>query len=719
MGVMKNVIPLKNGIQLSMILLDSGLRRNDNGDIMNFSKLTTIVALVVAVLCATPSVSFAGEKHPFGFEDMMKVYRISGAQVSPDGKWVVYSAGLPNFEKNKVEKGLWLVSTDGGAPRRLTKDGVTSYGAVWAPGGKHIIYVAVKNGSAQAWQMDPFTVTEKQLTKFPVDVDNVGISPDGRWLTFSANIYPDCGDLQCTVDKDKEETSKKAKAYTYDELLFRHWDTWSNGKRNHFFVMPIAGGAPVDLTMGMNSDTPSAPWGGPEEIAVSPDGSEAAFVAKTDPNPAVHTNSNIYVTKIDGSDRKCITADNKAYDTAPTYSPDGKYIAYLAMKRPGYESDRMRIALYNRATGKTRMLTEKWDRSPQQILWGGDGKTIFATAENMGNLSIFAVDVATGTVKTIVEKHYNGGMSIASGELVFARDSFTSPAEIFKVGLDGKGLAQVTSMNKQVLENVTFSEPEEFWFKGAKGELVHGFFFKPADFQEGKTYPFAYFIHGGPQNSFMDHFHYRWNLEIAAGEGFAAAAVNFHGSTGYGEKFTMSISRDWGGKPYVDIMKGLDFLLEKYPWIDAKRACALGASYGGYMVNWIEGHTDRFACLVNHDGIFSNLASYYNTEELWFSEWEMNGTPYDNPSGYEKWSPDRFVKNWKTPMLVIHGGKDYRVVDTEGISTFTALRRKGIPARFVYFPDENHWVLKPNNTRLWHKEVYDWIKKWTSTGTPN
>ncbi|MBI2341231.1 MAG: S9 family peptidase, partial [Deltaproteobacteria bacterium] len=576
-----------------------------------------------------------------------------------------------------------------------------------------IIYLSVGKETAQDFEMNPFTLAKKQITSFPVDIDNLKLSPDGKWILFSAEVYPDCADVSCTVKKDKEKNADPVKAYAYDDLLFRHWDAWEDGKRNHVFLKPLNGGAAVDLMQGINEDTPSKPWGGAEEFDISPDGGEIAYTVKLAENQALHTNSDIYTVNLKTKETKCVTCENKAIDTFPIYSFDGQFIAYLAATKPGFESDRLRVVLFDRNTGIKRILTEKWDRSPGSITWSKDSKKIFAAADNSGYKSIFAIDASSGEVSTLVAEHYNDGISVGSDLLAFTQDSFAKPAEIFISKTDGSNLRQITNMNKPVLDEVEMSAAERFSFSGADGDMVYGWFFKPAEFKEGEKYPLAVFIHGGPQGSFTDHFHYRWNVEIAPGQGFAAAAVDFHGSTGYGQAFTDAISRNWGGKPYKDIMKGLDYVLSQNPWIDDKKVCALGASYGGYMINWIEGQTDKFACLVSHDGEFSNAASYFTTEELWFPEWEFGGTPFENPENYNRWSPDRHIAKWKTPMLVIHGGKDYRLADTEGMSTFTALKRKGVPARFLYFPEENHWVLKPLNSKRWHQEVYDWLKKWT------
>lgn len=668
---------------------------------------------VIALIFSTNL--FAAEKHPFGFDDMIKMHRISEPKVSPDGKWIVFTAGLPNLKANKVEKNLWIVGSDGQGLRQLTDSSTSpNYGTVWFKNSQEFLFVSVDKGSGQIWKMNPFTKKKAQITKFPIDVDNVKLSPDENWILFSAEVFPDCSDFECTVKKDKEIEDNPVKAKIYDDLLFRHWDTWASGKRNHLFIMPVAGGAAIDLTQGINEDAPTKPFGGGEEVAFSPDSKEIAYTIKLAKDPAIHTNLDVYTIDLDTKKQKCITCDNLATDTQPSYSPDGKWLAYLAMKRPGFESDKYDIILMDRKTGNKKSITENWDYSSSAINWSADSKKIYTTAENKGNKSIYLIDIVSGQPKTLVEKHFNDNLDLGNDQFVFTQDSITRPAEIFISKLDGSDLKQVTTMNKAVMDEVLTNEPEEFWFKGAKGESVQGWFIKPVGFKEGEKYPLAYYIHGGPQGSFGDHFHYRWNVELGAGEGFAVAAVNFHGSTGFGQKFTDSISKNWGSLPYEDLMKGLDSVLATHPWIDSKRMCALGASYGGYMVNYIQGKTDRFACLVTHDGEFSNYSAYFNTEELWFPEWEFGGLPWENPKGYTQYSPDQFVKNWKTPMLVIHGAKDYRLVDTEGMSTFTALRRKGIPARFIYFPNENHWVLKPLNSKLWHKEVFDWMKKWTT-----
>lgn len=686
--------------------------KNKKGEMMPKSTSEFFIAAAVALLLFC-SASGAADKHPFGIDDMLKMQRISDPQISPDGKWIVFTVDHADMKKNKYLKDLWLISVDGKNLRRLTNDDNTDYGARWFPDSRRIAFIRVQKESAQVWTMNPFTREMRQATHLPVDADNVGISPDGKWFSFTSDVYPDCRTLACTSEKDKAKGEDPVKAYAFDDLLFRHWDHWEDGKRGHLFVMPVGGGDPVDLTPGLEADIPTRPWGGTEEIAFSPDSREISFVTKAEPNPAIHTNADIFTIDIATREKRCVTCDNKGFDTQPLYSPDGRYLAYLSMERAGYESDKLRVFLMDRKSGEKKDLSEKWDRSPTAISWSPDSRTIYAAASDEGVDPIFAVDVGTGSFSKIIADHQNGNATATRDRLVFLQNSFTYPSEIFTSKPDGSDMRQITEFNKQALAQVAMSEPEKFRYKGAGGDMIQGWFMKPTGFKDGMNYPLAYFIHGGPQWPWNDMFHFRWNMEIAAGLGYAAATVNFHGSPGFGREFTDSIRRDWGGKPYVDIMKGLDYVLKSNEWIDAGRMCALGASYGGYMTNWIAGHTDRFACLVTHDGEFSTSSAFYGTEELWFPEWDIGGTPYDNPENYEKWSPDRFVKNWKTPTLVIHGAKDFRVVDVEGLSTFTALRRQGVPARLLYFPDENHWVIKPLNSKRWHDEVYGWLDRWT------
>jgi dipeptidyl aminopeptidase/acylaminoacyl peptidase len=539
--------------------------------------------------------------------------------------------------------------------------------------------------------------------------------PDGQRLLLAMDVLPKGKTLADTKAHDDAQEQSKVKARAYDELMFRHWSDWEDGKRSHVFVWSPSSPEPIDLMAGMDVDAPTHPFGGAEELAISPDGKVVVFAAKSVGREAAwSTNVDLWQVAADGKSKpQPLTADNAAWDGNPSFSPDGKQLAWLAMARPVFEADRTRIVVMDRATKKKRTLTEQWDRSPGELSWSQDGKTLFTSADHLGNHALFAVDVRSGAERLLVGKGTNQGPQPAGARIVFARDTLHLPVELFSAAADGSDLRAITAVNAERVASIDWQDYEQFTFTGAGGDTVSGYVVKPRGWVAGKKFPVAMLIHGGPQGSLGDHFHYRWNPMPYAGAGYGVVFIDFHGSTGYGQAFTDAIRGDWGGAPYEDLMKGLDAALAKYPWLDGNKACALGASYGGYMINWINGHTDRFKCLVAHASNLDERFAYYDTEELWFPEWEHGGTPWDNPQGYAKHNPIDFVKNWKTPTLVVHGALDYRVVETQGMGVFTALQRRGVPSRFLYFPDENHWVLKPQNSALWHREVLSWLGRFT------
>jgi dipeptidyl aminopeptidase/acylaminoacyl peptidase len=465
----------------------------------------------------------------------------------------------------------------------------------------------------------------------------------------------------------------------------------------------------------MDVDTPVPPFGGPEEITFTPAGEGILFTASNAGDEvAWSTNYDIYYVPLDLSHYpRSLTIQNRAWDTLPVFSPDGKYLAYLAMERPGFEADRFRVMLKSWPDGPEKVLTADWDRSPSSLAWGPDSRVLYATAGDLGQRSVFRIELSTGAVTRVWNQGTVSGLNVSPRHLIFGLDNLKSPVEIYRLESGSRKLSAITGVNRDRIASARMGDYEQFVFPGWNEEPVYCYVVKPVDFNPSEKYPVAFLIHGGPQGSFGNHFHYRWNPQAYTGAGFAAVMVDFHGSTGYGQAFTDSISGDWGGKPLVDLQKGLKAALTRYPWMDEDRVVALGASFGGYMINWIAGNwPDRFRCLVNHDGNLDERMAYYDTEELWFPEWEHGGTPWQNPEGYEKYNPVNYVKNWKTPMLVIHGAYDFRVVETQGFSTFTALQRMGIPSRLLYFADENHWVLKPHNSIQWHETVLDWITRW-------
>ena len=657
---------------------------------------------------------------PFSAEHLVRLDRVGAPALSPDGAQVVYTVRETDMEADKGRHDLWLSPVAGGAARRLTRHEANDTAPAWSPDGQWIYFLSARGESTQVWRLALAGGEAAPVTELPLDVGTFRLSADGRRLVVSLRVYPDCADLECTVERDAAQAAKKTTGVVYDQLFMRHWDHWLDGKRSQLFALELgadglAAGAPVALTAGVAADVPARTWGGAEEYAVAPDGSTLYFTARlADAEEAWSTNYDLYAVPMNGDGPAVnLTADNPAWDTQPVLSPDGRHLAWRAMSRPGFEADRFRVMLRDLASGETREIAAGWDHSPGSIAFAPDGSAVYASAQDLGRVTLWRLPldgaaperrVDSGTV-TAFEMHEKG--------ILFARDSLASPTELFWLPDGADTARQITDFSGPQLKDVALGAYEQFSFTGAGGDTVHGYVVKPAEFKAGETYPVAFLIHGGPQGSFGDHFHYRWNPQTYAGQGFAAVMIDFHGSTGYGQAFTDSISGDWGGKPLKDLQLGLAAAIEKYDFLDRERVCALGASYGGFMINWIAGNwPDRFRCLVNHDGVFDQRSMYYTTEELWFPEWDQGGTPFENPENYERFNPVNFVQNWRTPMLVVHGELDYRVPVTQGIAAFTALQRRGIPSRFLYFPDENHWVLKPHNSLQWHAEVNAWLHRW-------
>ncbi len=671
--------------------------------------------ILPALLWLAAATAAGPETHAFSVHDMVAMDRITDPRVSPDGRSIVFVLRETDLEANRGRTDLWLVDASGGEARRLTTHPADDSDPRWSPDGEFVYFLSSRSGSSQVWTLPVHGGEARPVTDLPLDVGNLVLSRDGKLLAFTMEMFPDCETPACTKQRLDEIAGRKHSARVYESLFVRHWDTWKDGRRSHLFVMPAGGGQPVDVMAGWDADVPSKPFGGPEEITFTPDGRGVVFAARVaGREEAWSTDFDLWLASIDGSGAPLnLTPDSEAWDTHPLFSPDGGTLAYLAMERPGFESDRFRVVLRDWTTGDSRKLTEDWDRSPAAFAWAPDGKRIYAIADHLGQRPLFAIDLAGGAPRIVVGEGTVRSIGFAGGRVVYGLDHLRSPVELYSVDPDGSDVRRVTHVNDAKVAAARMGEPEQFTFEGWNGETVYGYVVKPAEFDGQRRYPVAFLIHGGPQGSFGNDFHYRWNPQAYAGAGYAAVMIDFHGSTGYGQAFVDSIRGDWGGKPLVDLEKGLDAALERYPWLDGERVGALGASYGGWMVNWIAGNwPDRFDCLVNHDGNLDERMAYFDTEELWFPEWEHGGTPWDNPSGYARHNPIDHVGNWKTPMLVIHGALDYRVVDTQGVSTFTALQRRGVPSKLIYFPDESHWVLKPHNSIFWHETVIGWLDRW-------
>jgi dipeptidyl aminopeptidase/acylaminoacyl peptidase len=687
-------------------------------------KKDLFVSCCVAFAIVLVAGAAEAETHPFNVHDMVAMQRIGDPQPSPDGSQVAFVVTTMDLEANKGRRDIWLAATDGSGVRRLTTDPANDSSPRW-DGNDSLYFLSSRSESSQVWRLTLGGGEPVQVTDLPLDVEALKVGPDGAALYVGIAVFPDCEDsIPCSAGRLEERAAQKTSGLVFDRVFVRHWDTWKDGRRNHVFRIPIddcgKAGTAVDLMAGVDGDCPTIPWGGDGDFSISPDDGWLVYTAKVvDGSEEVwSTDWDLWVVPTDRSaPALCLTEANEAWDASPAFSPDGKTLAYLAMARPGFEADRYRVVLMDWATKSTRTLTEEWDRSPGSVTWAPDGKALYASAGNVGNTSIFRIDPGDGMVAAVVMQHTNTSpQPLPDGRLLFARDSLISPVELFVLPAGGGEPAKITGFNDARLENIEFGRYKQFSFIGAHRDEVFGYLLYPVNFDPEKKYPLAFLVHGGPQGSFDDHWHYRWNPQIYAGHGYATVMIDFHGSTGYGQDFTDAIRGDWGGAPYEDLMKGLDDVLRRHLWIDPERMAALGASYGGYMINWIQGQTDRFKALVCHDGNLDEYMAYFDTEELWFPEWEHGGTPWENPDGYRKHSPVEFVENWRTPELVIHGALDYRVVDTQGLATFNALQRLGVPSRLLYYPDENHWVLKPLNSIQWHEVVLDWIDTWTASG---
>ncbi len=674
----------------------------------------------------------AADSHPFTAEDLVRMARLSDPQVSPDGESVAYVLRTTDMDANKGRTDLWLVALDGSEPRRLTTDPASDSSPRFSPDGKSLYFLSGRSGSSQVWRLPLDGGEAEPVTGLPLDVTNLLVSPDGKRLALSMEVFPDCGvtpeggkrnTLGCTTKRLEDRASEPTSGRLYERLFIRHWDTWKDGRRSHLFVYQLgAEGEPVahdlvDVTAGMDADVPSKPFGDASEIAFTPDGKGIVFAARdAGAGESWSTDFNLYHAATDGAGEPRRLTPNSAWDRHPVFSPDGSTLAYAAMERAGFEADRFRIVLRGWPDGEERILARDWDRSASDMVFSGDGKTLYVTAQDTGEVPLFAVDVATGAVRKIVAGGHVRSPQVAGDMLIYGRDDLRSPVDLYARPTGDGDEKRLTEVNRERLAAVRTGEYEQFSFAGWNGETVHGYLVKPADFDPQHKFPIAFIVHGGPQGSSDNDFHYRWNPQAYAGAGYAAVLIDFHGSTGYGQAFTDSITGDWGGKPLEDLQKGLAAALERYPWLDGDRACALGASYGGYMMNWIAGNwPDRFRCLVNHDGLFDLRSMYYATEELWFPEWEL-GKPWEQPEKVERHNPARFVERWQTPMMVVHGALDFRIVESQGFQTFTALQRRGIPSQLLYFPDENHFVLKPHNSLEWHATVLAWLDRWIGTG---
>jgi dipeptidyl aminopeptidase/acylaminoacyl peptidase len=669
----------------------------------------------LTILLFLPFVLFAQNKKPLTVNDLWAMKRIGSMDLSPDGSTIAFSITTYSMEENKGSTDIYLVNVDGSNLRALKNSDKDESEPKFSPDGKRIAYLM--DDQVHTCNLDGSD--DKQITNVYTGVSDYRWSPDGTKLLLISSVYASCPDQQCNKEKDEEKAKSKVNARILTHLMFREWNHWLNDKRSHLFLYEISSGNLFDLNYMMPNDVPPLDLGSDNDFNFSPNGKEVAYTMNPDSVVATSTNNEIYTIELSGVKKNERPASkkisvSKGVDNQPVYSPDGKYIAFTSMLVPKHESAQAFLFLYNRETGKLMNMTKNLDRSIGEIVWSPDSKQIYFTAENEIFNSVYKLDVSTNKVSLILKDHSNTNILVSpDGKTIyFKQQHSTQPYEIFAMDSDGKNARQLTHLNKEILSNVEMIPLQTFWCEGDSGRNIESILVKPPFFNPAKKYPMIFLIHGGPQGHWEDDFHYRWNTELFASKGYVVIAPNPTGSTGYGHKLTDAVSRDWGGAPYKDLMDVYDYAIKNFKYIDPKNTFAAGASFGGYMIDWIEGHTDRFNALVSHDGVFNTVSMYGTTEELWFPEWEFNGTPWTNRKLYEKWNPERFVQNAKTPVLIFEGANDFRVPQEEAFQFFTSLQRLGVASKLIYFPDEFHFVVKPQDAKLWWDSIFDWFEKY-------
>ena len=683
--------------------------------------------LLCAVL-APMAAAGAQARRPITFEDFAAVKAVADPQLSPDGRTVVYAVRTTDIEGNRRSATTYAVALGGGAPRAFPDDTTHAVEARWSPDGRRIAYT----NAGQLWIANADGSGRRKLTSLNGGASGPVWSPTGDRLAFVSAVYPDCTTDTCNAGRDKAKEASKVKAHVTDELMYRHWNAWDEGTRSHLFVVPVDGNdTSRDLTPGARFDVPPGPFGGSEGYAFSPDGREIAYTAKdVGRAEAWSTDINISIVPVSGGSATVITRTNTGADQNPVYSPDGRYIAYGSQRRAGFESDRWRLMLYDRERRTATEALPRWDRNADAYLFGPDSRAVYVATTDRGRDKLYRAELGangttTGSPTLVVGESNNLAFSFArdARTVAWVRDATNHPAEVYAATLDGPRASDVrpiTRLNDALVAQLSLNPAEDFWFRGAGGDSVQGFLLKPPQWTPGQKYPVILLIHGGPQGAWLDNWHSRWNYQMFAATGAAVVIINPRGSTGYGQKFVDDVSKAWSGKVYTDLMNGLNAALRTNSWLDSTRMGAAGGSYGGYMVNWIAGHSNRFKALVSHAGPFNLENMYGATEELWFPEWEYGGPFWDAKAMREQYrtnSPHLFAGRFRAPTLVTHGELDYRVPYTEGLSMFTALRRQNVPARLVVFPEEGHWIAKPQNQRLWWGEVQGWLTKYLAGKT--
>ena len=662
---------------------------------------------------ATPALAqqrpATAQQHPMTFDDLIALKAVSDPQISPDGQQVAYVVSTPSLQENRNISHIWLADLASGANRQITHGTGSDFAPRFSPSGRTLAFLSTREDGAQVWLLPLGGGEGRRVTSLPYGAGDLYWLPDGKGFVVMSDIkWPE----QQEIDRRNDDYPTHARIWT--QLLWRHWVEWREGRRQHLFRVDADSGKATDLTP-VDHDVPTIATPGDGDVSISPDGKQIAVAMHGDSTVADNTNVDVYVLPVAGGAKRDVTAANHGADNTPRFSPDGKWLAYLSMQTPGFESDRKRLMLIpwsgDSAAGPAVEATTDWTLSVGSFTWCPNSKCVYAEVEERGDGDIYKIDVpGFHRSDVVVGKATNTSVRVsADGKLVYLHESATQPPEVWMAG------KAVSHQNDSVVAALKLNPLESYGFVGALGDSVFGWILKPPAFDSTKRYPLIYLVHGGPQGAWDDNWQPRWSYEMFAARGYVVAAVNFHGSTGYGQKFTDAISQHWGDYPYEDLMKGLD-VVARLPYVDSTRMGAAGASYGGYMIYWLAGHTDRFKVLVDHDGVFDPVSMYGSTDELWFPQWEFGGTPYDNRALYEKWSPLNFVQHWKTPMLIVHSQLDYRLDVSQGYEAFTALKKMGVPGTFLYFPDEGHFVLKPRNRRIWWGTVLDWLGQYLGVG---
>lgn len=656
----------------------------------------------------------AQTKRPITIDDLWKMERINSFELSGDGKLITFASTKYDMDANKGNSDIYLMNADGSNLKAIVKSGKNESSPKFSPDGKKIAYLF----DDQIYLADLNGENAVAVTSLSTGVNDFTWSPDGKKMLFTSSVYPDCKTDAENKARDEEKEKSKVKASIFTELMFRHWNEWRGEKRSHLFLLDLATKEYIDVMPGSQSDCPPIALGSEHDYSFSPDSKEIAFTMNPDKVVAISTNNEIYLVSVADVKKgekpaaKRIS-ESKGNDNQPVYSPDGKYIAFCSMERAGFEADKQRVALYERATGQLVYLTAAFDRSAAELVWSPDAKSIYFNASNEIHETIYRLDIATKNIDVVYKEHDNSGLRLSpDGKTLFVKQQRSElPTELLALDVKTGAEKQLTRVNAALVSQLALTPAETFWSDGAEGAKVQSILIKPPFFDPQKKYPMIFLVHGGPQGHWNDEFHYRWNTQMFASRGYVVVAVNPRGSTGYGQKFTDEISGDWGGKVYTDLMNACDYALKTYPFIDTTEVFAAGASYGGYMMNWIMGHTNRFKAIVSHDGVFNLESMFGVTEELWFAIWENKGKPWENRELYEKYSPHRFIQNCKTPVLVVEGAKDFRVPEDQAFQLFTSLQLLGVESNLLYFPDEFHFVTKPQNARLWWNTVLGWFDK--------